>query len=161
MLLACDNKFGWQWICVAPRLSLTFIKLVNRSIVGVLSAKDKVSVNWGENRSPWNRWDSSGTWYPEGFSPAALLGYISPDFPYSNFLFPHFTVGKWPSCSVGEEQLPFSVCCLMLAPRHWVWCLKLGQSVWDALWRNGRTGPSLPEQCFSHCTRRILTLKLR
>lgn len=41
-----------EFVLVAPCPSLTFMKLVNRFIVGLLSAKDKVSVNSRENRNP-------------------------------------------------------------------------------------------------------------
>ena len=41
-----------EFVLVALCPSLTFMKLVNRFIVGLLSAKDKVSVNWRENRNP-------------------------------------------------------------------------------------------------------------
>ena len=43
--LIVTNLARSEFVLVAPRLSLTFMKSLNRSIVGVLSAKDKVSVN--------------------------------------------------------------------------------------------------------------------
>lgn len=117
-----------EFVLVAPHLSFTFTKLLNRSIVGLLSAKDKVSVSWGENRSPHNRWDSSGTWHAE-VHPDCCFGQCVTRFSLI-FPFPHFDIGKWPSCSMHGEQLPFSVSRWVPAPSSSVWCQKLGPTGW-------------------------------
>lgn len=57
---------------------------------------------------------------PKG-SPRLLLGLF--DEIFFNLPPPHFTVGKWSSCPVGERQLPFSVSCSVRR-------LKSGQPGW-------------------------------
>lgn len=47
-----SNLAAHEFVLVAPRLSLTFMRSLNRSIVGVLSAKDKVPVNSGKKEPP-------------------------------------------------------------------------------------------------------------
>lgn len=72
--LMIANLAGNEFMLLAPCPSLTFMKLLNGSIVGMLSAGDKVSGSWGENRSPWNRWDAFGTWHTTGVLPDYYFG---------------------------------------------------------------------------------------